>query len=544
MQKTISRRSFLKFDVKEQERIVHIKPNFPSPEIAQLELENIENEPFIFKLPVVKDKAKKIETLTTLKKLNSSEWDMSKTAHLLRRVSNSANYKDIEQFYNKGLDNTVQQLLDNAKNTKAHPPGNWVHEKVPNFSQLSSTEKSEIRSLYSDRRKILIDWWQDLILKDGISLRENMTLFWHNHFATNAQSVFFPQAIFEQNDAIRENCIGNFKTLLRRITFGPAMMIWLDLNDNKKNAPNENFARELMELFTMGVDTYTQDDVINASKAFTGYYTDGFETNYYSDYKRGDGNYWQAHHDHNLKSFMGRTGYFNGDDIIDIILEQNIVAEFICKKIYQWFIYETPDDNFVEKMASIFRDNNYQIEPVLYFLFTSEHFYDENFFGAKIPDPTFHTLGMINKLGHKNTTFPNRYIYRSIQSMGMVLFYPPDVNGWSGYRSWINSITLPFRKMVVSQIANPSLNKSLKFETNLIEILNDLSKPQDLRQSIKDLALVFIGIPLSKALEDKLIDNVMDGASEYEWDLNADGIENRINILFQNLLKLPETQLI
>ena len=128
--------------------------------------------------------------------------------------------------------------------------------------------------------------------------------------------------------------------------------------------------------------------------------------------------------------------------------------------------------------------------------------------------------------------------------MGMVLFYPPDVNGWSGYRSWINSITLPFRKMVVAQIANPSLNKSLKFETNLIEILNDLSKPQDLRQSIKDLALVFIGIPLSKALEDKLIDNVMDGASEYEWDLNADGIENRINILFQNLLKLPETQLI
>ena len=390
----------------------------------------------------------------------------------------------------------------------------------------------------------MIDWWQDLILKDGISLRENMTLFWHNHFATNAQSVFFPQAIFEQNDAIRENCIGNFKTLLRRITFGPAMMIWLDLNDNKKNAPNENFARELMELFTMGVDTYTQDDVINASKAFTGYYTDGYETNYYSDYKRGDGNYWQAHHDHNLKSFMGRTGYFNGDDIIDIILEQDIVAEFICKKIYQWFIYEIPDDNFVEKMASIFRDNNYQIEPVLHFLFTSEHFYDENFFGAKIPDPTFHTLGMINKLGHKNTTFPNRYIYRSIQSMGMVLFYPPDVNGWSGYRSWINSITLPFRKMVVSQIANPSLNKSLKFETNLIEILNDLSKPQDLRQSIKDLALVFIGIPLSKALEDKLIDNVMDGASEYEWDLNADGIENRINILFQNLLKLPETQLI
>ena len=544
MQKTISRRSFLKFDVKEQERIVRIKPNFPSPEIAQLELENIENEPFIFKLPVVKDKAKKIKTIETLNKLNSSEWDMSKTAHLLRRVSNSANYKDIEQFYNQGLDNTVQELLDNAKNTKAHPPGNWVNEKVPNFSQLSSTEKSEIRSLYSDRRKILIDWWQDLILKDGISLRENMTLFWHNHFATNAQSVFFPQAIFEQNDAIRENCIGNFKTLLRRITFGPAMMIWLDLNDNKKNAPNENFARELMELFTMGVDTYTQDDVINASKAFTGYYTDGFETNYYSDYKRGDGNYWQAHHDHNLKSFMGRTGYFNGDDIIDIILEQDIVAEFICKKIYQWFIYEIPDDNFVEKMASIFRDNNYQIEPVLHFLFTSEHFYDENFFGAKIPDPTFHTLGMINKLGHKNTTFPNRYIYRSIQSMGMVLFYPPDVNGWSGYRSWINSITLPFRKMVVSQIANPSLNKSLKFETNLIEILNDLSKPQDLRQSIKDLALVFIGIPLSKALEDKLIDNVMDGASEYEWDLNADGIENRINILFQNLLKLPETQLI
>ena len=544
MNKTLSRRSFLQFKKKGQERIIHAKPNWPTPEMANIALKNIESEPFIFKLAESTKKPKKIETPLTLKRLNTAKWDISKTAHLLRRISNGANYNEIKYYTEIGLDATIKEILDGAILNKPHPPGDWVTEETPNFSQLSSSERNDINKLYSQRRKALVDWWQDLILKDKISIREIMTLFWHDHFATNAQGVYFPQAIYEQNDAIRENCIGNFKTLLRRVTFGPAMIIWLDLIDNRKNAPNENFARELMELFTMGVDTYTQDDVVNASKAFTGYYTDGFETNYDSNYKRGYGNWWQAHHDHDIKTFMGKSGYLNGDDIIDIILEQDIVANFICEKIYKWFVYEVADDEFINKMAAIFRENNYEIYPVLEFLFSSEHFYDNNFRGAKIPDPIFHTLGIIRKLGHKNTVFPGRYIYQSIQSMGMVLFYPPDVNGWTGHRAWINSITLPFRKMIISRLVDPQMDENLQFTTNVVELVKDLPNSNDPRELVKDLAMVFFGIPLSEKLEDKLVETLMDGAAEYDWNINAEGAEYRIRILFKYISRLPEAQLI
>ena len=543
MTNNIDRRSFLQFNLSSQKRITHIDPLWPTPEMAELHKADLESEPFVFQLPPPIDPPKRLRATSSLKKLSSINWDVPKTAHLLRRVSTGANYSDIKHFAEIGLDAAIKELLFRLRH-KPQIPGEWVNEKIPDFGELSTAQRKEYQILYRKRRKELIEWWQNLILRDEISIREIMTLFWHDHFATNAQKVYFPQAIYEQNDAIRENCVGNFKTLLRRVAFGPAMMIWLDTRKNRKNSPNENFARELMELFTMGVDTYSQDDVVNASKAFTGYSTDGYETNYFFDHKRGDGDYWQAYHDFGRKTFLGKSGYLNGDDIIDIILEQEVVAYFICEKIYKWFIYEVPDENFVNQMATIFRENNYEITPVLEFLFTSEHFYDENFRGAQIPNPVSHTLGLIRKAGHKNTTFPDRYIRQRIEVMGMVLFYPPDVNGWTGHRAWVNSITLPIRKLIATRFVDPKLDRSLKFETNLVELVNDLPDPNNARELVKDLALVYFGLPLSETLENKLVEILMDGAAEYDWDINAAGADYRLKGLLKYMLRLPEAQLI
>ena len=337
-----------------------------------------------------------------------------------------------------------------------------------------------------------------------------------------------PQAIYEQNDAIRTQCLGNFKDLLRRVTFGPAMMIWLDSFRSRKQSPNENFPRELLELFTMGVDTYSQDGVLAASRAFTGYSTDGYLTNYHYNAKRAVGDYWQKYHDFSHKTFLGKHGYFDGDDIIDIIMEQDAMATFICSKIYQWFVYELPDENFVKEMARIFRENNYDIPSVMRYLLTSEHFYDMNIRGSQIPNPAIQVLGLIRRMGHGTRTFPSRYIMRYMEVMGMVLLYPPDVNGWNGHRAWVNSITLPMRKLFASIITNPNMDQKLKFETELVTLAWNLSNPNNPRKLVKDLALVYFGLPLSEVLEDKLLEILLDGAAEYDWDVNGIGSDIRL----------------
>ena len=542
MTKNLDRRSFLKVDVGSQKRITHIDPQWPTHKMSRLQQKEFDSEPFIFQLYSPKKLPRKLNVTSSLAPLPHSSWDATKAAHLLKRTHGSATFSDIQHYTNMELDATVTDLLKNRE--KPDKPGDWVEEIIPDFRNMTASQRQEYQTLYRDRRVALVDWWINLIMKDDISIRENMTLFWHEHFATNAQKVYFPQAVFEQNDVIREYGLGNFKTLLRKITFGPAMMIWLDARRSKKKSPNENFPRELLELFTMGVDTYSQEDVEAASRAFTGYSTDGYFTNYLFDHRRGDGEYWLKNHDFDYKEFMGKGGSFDGDEIIDIILEQDDVANFICEKIYQWFVYEVPDENFVNKMAAIFRDGNYEIAPVMKYLLTSEHFYDDNFSGAHIPNPTTQTLGLIRKLNLHQQTFPDRWLMRYIENMGMAVLYPPDVNGWTGHRAWINSITLPIRKLLATTLVDEKVGDNrIKFEANVVEIASGMSDSQNARQLVKDFALVFFGLPLSEQLENKLVETLMDGAAEYDWDINASGADYRLKELVKYMLRLPEAQL-
>ena len=476
-------------------------------------------------------------------------WDSSSVAHLLKRTTTGASIDEINYFLNQGLEESINQLLTDKE--LPIPPGTWVDEDLPNWNALSSEQRQEIIQIYHYRMKTFQKWWAQRMIDDSLNITEMMTLFWHNYFASAYSKVFYPQAMFQQNNIFRTYCMGNFKDLIRQVTFGPAMMIWLDISNSKKEAPNENFARELMELFTLGVDNYSQDDVIAASRAFTGYITNGLDTNYDFEAMEGWGPWWTNWHDFDDKTFMGQTGPWTGDDIINIILDQDNCAIHICKKIYQWFLYNEPDMEFIDEMANVLRNNNYELKPALEYLFSSEHFYDTNFKGANIQNPVQLYLGSLKKLKMHDQPFDINFFCEIQNHLGMVLFEPPDVNGWIGYRTWINSNTLPLRKaMLCALIDHESPFGSFGNYINIPLIANSLVNQNDnsyhIEQIINNLSLIFFGIPIGQTLRDQLLNIALDGAEPYDWDINLPAYNaqwSRMKNLLQHMIKLPEFQL-
>jgi len=476
-------------------------------------------------------------------------WDSSSVAHLLKRTTTGASIDEINYFLNQGLEESINQLLTDKE--LPIPPGTWVDEDLPNWNALSSEQRQEIIQIYHYRMKTFQKWWAQRMIDDSLNITEMMTLFWHNYFASAYSKVFYPQAMFQQNNIFRTYCMGNFKDLIRQVTFGPAMMIWLDISNSKKEAPNENFARELMELFTLGVDNYSQDDVIAASRAFTGYITNGLDTNYDFEAMEGWGPWWTNWHDFDDKTFMGQTGPWTGDDIINIILDQDNCAIHICKKMYQWFLYNEPDVLFIDEMANVLRNNNYELKPALEYLFSSEHFYDTNFKGANIQNPVQLYLSSLKKLKMHDQPFDINFFCEIQNHLGMVLFEPPDVNGWIGYRTWINSNTLPLRKaMLCALIDHESPFGSFGNYINIPLIANSLVNQNDnsyhIEQIINNLSLIFFGIPIGQTLRDQLLNIALDGAEPYDWDINLPAYNaqwSRMKNLLQHMIKLPEFQL-
>ena len=476
-------------------------------------------------------------------------WDSSSVAHLLKRTTTGASIDEINYFLNQGLEESINQLLTDKE--LPIPPGTWVDEDLPNWNALSSEQRQEIIQIYHYRMKTFQKWWAQRMIDDSLNITEMMTLFWHNYFASAYSKVFYPQAMFQQNNIFRTYCMGNFKDLIRQVTFGPAMMIWLDISNSKKEAPNENFARELMELFTLGVDNYSQDDVIAASRAFTGYITNGLDTNYDFEAMEGWGPWWTNWHDFDDKTFMGQTGPWTGDDIISIILDQDNCAIHICKKMYQWFLYNEPDVLFIDEMANVLRNNNYELKPALEYLFSSEHFYDTNFKGANIQNPVQLYLSSLKKLKMHDQPFDINFFCEIQNHLGMVLFEPPDVNGWIGYRTWINSNTLPLRKaMLCALVDHESPFGSFGNYINIPLIANSLVNQNDnsyhIDQIINNLSLIFFGIPIGQTLRDQLLNIALDGAEPYDWDINLPAYNaqwSRMKNLLQHMIKLPEFQL-
>ena len=526
-----------------------LNPEWPTPRVAKFYRKFLKKQEPLYILPISEQDAPPLSVIPSIKALRDRDWDQSASVHLLGRTMIGPTYNDIIDSTNNSLTDTVDTLL--AELEMPEPPGDWVEDPAPAWDQLNDDEVDEIMEQYRDHMGEMATWWIIRMTQNSNNITEQMTLFWHNFFATAQSKVFYPQAMYEQNKIFRQHGLGNFKELLRRVTFGPAMMLWLDIHRSKKHNPNENFSRELMELFTLGVDNYSQNDIVEASRAFTGYVTDGVETNYDYENQVGTDFWWDDWHDFGNKTVFGQTGQWTGDDIINILLEQEECAKHICRRIYKWFVYENVHEPVVEEMAVVLRDNDYEVRPALEFLFKSEHFYDNNFRGAMIQNPIGFLPGLVRKFGMQNFTYPDGYLLRSVGILGMTPLEPPDVNGWTGYRSWINSITLPRRKLGgCSLVTGFSPFGGFDFTVDMRSMAQSMYSSDDegyaSEQIVRKLALVLFGIPLSNVLEITMLEILLDGAEPYDWNINApegDAQWNRMKDLLLYMIRLPEIQL-
>ena len=300
----------------------------------------------------------------------------------------------------------------------------------PQRQQLTADQRKALRVKSTDGLKALNLAWLTQMVTSPQQLREKMSLFWHGHFAARTINIVYQQKLL---DVIRTNALGNFGDLLMEVSKSASMINFLNNNQNRKDHPNENFAREVMELFTLGRGNYTETDVKEAARAFTGW---GASFN-------GEFVFRDRQHDNDTKTFLGKTGRYTGDDIIKILLEQKQTALFITRKVYTYFVNGVPDTAKVQWLADRFYQSNYNIEALMTDIFSSDWFYDEKNIGTKIKSPIELLVGIRRMLPMQIDNEASLLLLQRL--LGQLLFYPPNVAGWPGGKNWIDSSTLMMR---------------------------------------------------------------------------------------------------
>jgi len=296
---------------------------------------------------------------------------------------------------------------------------------------LDNATKKRIREQSREDLKSLNLTWLNTMVNTDAQLREKMSLFWHGHFACRDINIFFQQQML---DDIRNNALGNFGDLLKAVSKSASMLSFLNNQQNKKQHPNENFAREVMELFTMGRGNYTENDIKEAARAFTGWTFN----------LKGEFVFRPFQHDNGTKTILGKTGNFDGDDVLNILLENKQTAKYITRKIYKFFVNEgNVDQSKVDWLADRFYQSNYSISGLMKDIFTSDWFYDEKNISANIKSPVDLIVGMRRLLPMDIETPQLQLLFQ--RALGQVLFYPPNVAGWPGGKSWIDSSSLMLR---------------------------------------------------------------------------------------------------
>jgi uncharacterized protein (DUF1800 family) len=301
------------------------------------------------------------------------------------------------------------------------------------MQQLTQDQKNQFRKQSVDDLKNLNLTWISEMINSEAQLTEKMSLFWHGHFACRVINIFYQQQLL---NVIRQNALGNFGNLLREVSKSPAMLSFLNNQQNNKKHPNENFAREVMELFTMGRGNYSEDDVKEGARSFTGW---GFNL-------KGEFVDRPFLHDNGTKTFLGKTGNFDGDDIIDILLEQKSTARCITQKIYRYFVNEDVDKVKVEKLAERFYHSNYDLQKLMEDIYKSDWFYDEKNIGTKIKSPVELIVGIRRFIPLELEKPEVQLLFE--RALGQILFYPPNVAGWPGGTNWIDSSALMFRMRI------------------------------------------------------------------------------------------------
>jgi uncharacterized protein (DUF1800 family) len=361
---------------------------------------------------------------TPYRPTDEQPWNRTRAAHLLRRAGFGAKSKAIDAAVAQDPDEIVAGLV--APNLDAE------------FERDSDAFATTI--LASGNPKQLSAWWSYVMLRTPHPLLEKTTLFWHGHFATSAAKVEDSRTMYNQNRLFRQYALGDFGKLTHAISRDPAMLIYLDSVTNRKAHPNENFARELMELFCLGEGNYSEKDIQELARCFTGW-----------EIRRGSFRFNRFQHDSGMKSVLGRNGPMPEEESIDIVLDQPAAPQFIVRKLIRYFMFDEPvaSDELVAPLANELREHAWDIGHVIRRILTSQLFHSEHVVGRKVRSPVDLVVGLLRTLEGSANAYQ---LGDDLDSLGQGLFYPPNVKGWDGGRAWINSSTLLGRANVIGRI--------------------------------------------------------------------------------------------
>ncbi|TAE51790.1 MAG: DUF1800 domain-containing protein [Bacteroidetes bacterium] len=515
-------------------------------------------------------------------------WGFQEAAHLLRRCMFGPTRMDVLAAMQAGLQATLDQLF--APQPVPAPPVNYQYASDPNVpvgqTWVTAPESPNVNTY---RKNSLAAWTITQLVQSPVSLQEMMTLFWHNHFVTEIDVVNQAKYMYQYISLLRSHALGNFRTLTQEITVNPAMLMYLNGNDNTNQAPNENYARELFELFTIGkgptigpgdYTNYTEQDVQAAAKVLTGW-RDRYNRNVvgspYSEFVA-------SRHDTSIKQFtqaFDNTAIANnGDqeykDLITMIFAQRETARFICRKLYRWFVYYVIDTeaetNVIEPMAQSLIDNNFEIMPPLRALLSSAHFHDVLTQGCKIKNPLDYTVGMMRQM---KVTFPAtsqlaaQYVMYNFVNQGaaaqqMQYFLPPNVAGWAAYYQqpgyyelWINSATLPLRVQLADLMATTGyIRNGFTLKIDPLPLVAELTDPMDPNVVVAEFVQLMLPQPLTPNQLDYLKEALLPGLPDYEWgieysdylgnpnDVNLrNAVVSKLQALIRTIMNLAEYQL-
>ena len=515
----------------------------------------------------------------------TGQWNEHTAKHLLKRAMFAPNAAQIAQSVSDGLDATIEKLF--APSAEPALPINYNFPNDPYVPIGSTWVTAQISQNAGFTQRSIRAWQFGLVLNEGVKLLEKMVLFWHNHFVT--ADAPHGKYVYQYIDLLRKNAFGNFRTLVEEITINSLMLRYLNGNENNKTAPNENYARELLELFTIGKGEqagpgdythYTEEDIKEIARALTGWIVDfqGFQ----AAGPLPPAIFRPNRHDTGTKTLSNRLGNavitnLGADEykkVVDIILQQEEVSKFMARKLYRWFVYYHIDDqieaNVIEPLAAVMRAENYEMRPVITALLSSQHFYHENAIGCMIKSPIDFTASCIKTFDveidfNQNQTYSLWFALHGLNAtLQQDMFNPPSVAGWKAYyqdpiyyRNWINSVTLPVRRLMTDGMSIGQIPvQDRPWGIDVLKVVSQIPNAEDPNAMIE--ALVGLTMPWQLTTEQLayLKEILIPGLPDFEWtveygtylldptnETNKMAVENRLRALFRALLAMPEFQL-
>ena len=479
----------------------------------------------------------------------SKPWDATRVKHLYRRLGFGVTNAEVQYGLTRTPEELVDELVNAAWSSPDPNPPSWLNTTPGQYALLPGSQDLHYYEW-------IVEWIDGMLTK---GLREKLVLFWHNHFVTQSDAYFCPSYMYRYYSVLRRNAMGNFKTFVEEQGVSSAMLLFLNGYQNYIGNPNENYARELLELFTLGENNgYTQHDIVEVARALTGWvYITDFDG--LANLCKDDISFYNLGFDDGPKTIFGQTGNWDYQGLHDVLFEQRAmeISAFIIEKLIKFFGSPQVDQTIIDELAADFRDNNWELEPVLRKLFKSEFFFDDGLIGSQIKSPVDYLLNYVKETGFPKDTIITTdqgeqipfmlVLYIFAAEAGQTLFQPPDVAGWQGDRSWINSNTLTGRWSGSDLLIQYTLGAFPNLFVDLAKNLsNNGSDPALITQAIIDFLLPK-GLQHPEFYDTATVVFKSDVPANYYtngiWSLDYPTVSLQVGLLLQHIARMPESQL-